>query len=117
MSYKRRIIVIGGANRGSQWLQTPPDWPRPRWTYVLVRGSPSDFLRPVQTVCPCLGVKGSRVQIPPSRHGTAGQRPFHRIGGVASRSFDRTLTAGFGGILRHVPLAECDGRHTPAVQP
>ena len=32
-----------------------------------VRGSPADSLRPSQTGRSCLGVKGSRVQIPPSR--------------------------------------------------
>ena len=32
-----------------------------------VRGSPADSVRPSQTGRSCLGVKGSRVQIPPSR--------------------------------------------------
>jgi len=34
---------------------------------MQVRSSPSDSLRPAQTRCSWLGVKGSRVQIPPSR--------------------------------------------------
>jgi hypothetical protein len=33
---------------------------------------------------------------------------------VASRSFDRTLTAGFGGILRHVTLVKSGERHIMA---
>ena len=34
---------------------------------------------------------------------------------MASRSFDRTLTAGFCGILRHVAFTKSDERHIPAV--
>jgi hypothetical protein len=33
----------------------------------LVRGSPFDSVRPRQTHCPCLGVKGSQVRILSSR--------------------------------------------------
>ena len=60
-----------------------------------------------------LGVKGSRVQIPPSRPEDAGQRPLHQPGEVATRSFDRTLTAGYGGILRYLVDTGCGERHTP----
>ena len=54
------------------------------------------------TCSPVLGVKGSPVQIRPSRpllSRSDATSPGRR---GASRSFDRTLTAGFGGILRHV---------------
>ena len=44
--------------------QTHRDAFRALWQ---VRGSPADSLRPGRTVRSWLGVKGSRVQIPPSR--------------------------------------------------
>jgi hypothetical protein len=52
-----------GANAG-RLVQTPHDAVT---AMSLVRGSPADFLGPGQTGRSCLGVKGSRVQIPPSR--------------------------------------------------
>jgi hypothetical protein len=48
-----------------------------------------------------LGVKGSRVRIPPSRPERAGQKGFRGCCEMASRSSDRSLTAGFSGIWRH----------------
>ena len=57
------------------------------------------------------GSRGRRFKSGRPDHCVAGQRPFRRVGEVASRSFDRTLTAGFGGILRHVAFTKCGGRH------
>ena len=47
-----------------RFLQTDRDAFR---AVLQVRGSPADSVRPGQTVRSWLGVKGSRVQIPPSR--------------------------------------------------
>ena len=105
-----------GASEGSQRPQTLPDGLRPFTTFAQVRDSPPDSPGYPQTPFPCLGVKGSRVQIQPSRHGRAVRRPFHRTGGVASRSFDRTLTAGFCGIPRQLVFNKCGARHSAAVR-
>jgi hypothetical protein len=40
----------------------------------------------------------------PSRQEQAGQKPLRRYGGVASRLFDRTMTAVLGGIGRPLPV-------------
>ena len=56
-----------GASNGSRRGQTSPDSYRPRQTSAQVGGSATDSIRPAQTPCPCLGVKGSPVQIRPSR--------------------------------------------------
>ena len=63
-------------------------------------GSPPDFLRPAQTPVRAWGSRGRRFKSGRPDHCLAGQRPLRRVREVASRSFDRTLTAGFGGILR-----------------
>jgi len=60
------------------------------------------------------GLRGRRFKSGRPDHCIAGQRPLCRVGEVASRSFDRMLTAGFGGILRHVAFTRCGGRHIPA---
>jgi hypothetical protein len=105
-----RSRVLMGAQMGAHSAQRCS---RPLWFALLC------VARPVQTdICGAhrigsafLGVKGSPVQIRPSRPEAAGQRPFHRAGEVASRSFDRTLTAGFSGISRHPWFKICGGCH------
>ena len=63
--------------------------------FLQVRGSPFDSLRPGQTPGSCLGVKGSRVQIPPSR------RIFERI--IDAYSTEVQQSPGESGRLS--PLA------------
>jgi hypothetical protein len=78
------------------------------WASVLDAGETPTcglgLLDSVGTVPMGLGVKGSRVQIPPSRRERAVQGPLRRLGEVASRSFDRTMTAVLDGIGRPLPV-------------
>ena len=55
-----------GATERSHSLQTPPDSLRSRPTFAVVSGSPPDSPRPVQTPCPCLGVKCDVERTPPA---------------------------------------------------
>ena len=57
------------------------------------------------------GSRGRRFKSGRPDQEVPGQRPLCRFGEVASRSFDRTLTAGFGGILRHVASTKCVEPH------
>ena len=57
------------------------------------------------------GSRGRRFKSGRPDHCLAGQRPLRQVGEVASRSFDRTLTAGFGGILRHATFMKSGERH------
>ena len=81
---------------------------------LLVRDSLPDSVRPAQTPESCLGVKGSPVQIRPSRplHCRSEATLLSRQGGL--KIFDRTLPAGFGGILRHVTFVKSGERHIMA---
>jgi len=56
-----------GANTGANTLRFTPTDPDPAGPSLQVKGSPFDSLRPSQTPDSCLGVKGSPVQIRPSR--------------------------------------------------
>jgi hypothetical protein len=73
--------------------------------------SPSCAHLMIMDTRPCLGVKGSPIQIRPSRPLRSRSEAISPVGEVASRSFDRTLTAGFGGILRHVAFTKSGERH------
>jgi hypothetical protein len=53
--------------RGANVFKLPPTDHDSARVICLVRGSPFDSVRPRQTHCPCLGVKGSQVQILSSR--------------------------------------------------
>jgi hypothetical protein len=64
---------------------------------------------------PVWGSRGRGFKSRRPDHEVAGQGPLHQHGEVASRSFDRTLTAGFCGILRHVAFTKSGERHIPAV--
>jgi hypothetical protein len=66
--------AMGGAReepweptRGANVLKLPPTCHDSVRVMSLVRGSPFDSVRPRQTHCPCLGVKGSQVRILSSR--------------------------------------------------
>jgi hypothetical protein len=64
---KVAVLRISGARNGSQRTSTPRLRGDAIRALSQVRGSPADSVRPGQTGRSCLGVKGSRVQIPPSR--------------------------------------------------
>jgi hypothetical protein len=72
------------------------------------RPTPSDRPRhPIRA----WGSRGRRFKSGRPDHCLAGQRPLRRVGEVASRSFDRRLTAGFSGILRHAAFMKSGERH------
>jgi hypothetical protein len=82
------FLEARGASEGSQCPQTPPDSLRPHATFALVSGSTADFPGLGRTPFPCLGVKGSPLQIRPR----AGAR--ERAPGRARCVPDRTENHG-----------------------